>query len=125
MADESQRGEPRIVLFLYAIASVFMVVSILMRRHDPNVLDVLKETKIHSLCDGWCLLHLVLYFCLGFFAPNYWKTYFFIGLVWEGFELLAEQFHLVHISFNKYDPLINALGIGLGVMFSKFVNTPA
>ena len=65
----------------------------------------------------WELMHFIMYFFLGYFAPNYWYLSITIGHLFEHFENYLAKDHDLPISPDfKRDMVVNSVGILCGIV---------
>ena len=108
----------RIILGSILLYSLFLVIRYI---RNPSG-DYLKELFPNEfmLWKGW---HLVLFFLLGYYSPNYWYLSLSIGMAWEFSEYVIDKTDAIHKLFGNYkhtslyresDFMLNSLGLTLG-----------
>lgn len=122
--------DPQVVyIVIFYLASVVFgaaqhVYSV--RRNNNDEISALSRMYVGSApfqCNGWSVLHLVLYTCLGFFAPSYWHVLIIIGALFEVFEEVGAKAGVRVFEEPPHqrflDILVNALGVGAGVLVRR------
>ena len=108
----------RIILGGILLYSLFLVIRYIL---NPSG-DYLKELFPYEfmLWKGW---HLVLFFLLGYYSPDYWYISMSLGMAWEFTEYVIDKTDAIHTLFgnNKQvslyrdsDFMLNSLGLILG-----------
>ena len=84
--------------------------------------DAVSRQYIRSpiQCNGWCILHFLLYLLLGFCAPSYWHVLVVIGVLFEIVEYMLSRImprgeFTESLSGRYIDIIVNTAGVGVGV----------
>tara|TARA_Y100001936_G_scaffold213082_1_gene221777 strand:+ start:122 stop:520 length:399 start_codon:yes stop_codon:yes gene_type:complete len=86
---------------------------------DFNSGGLLKAIGYIPLFKGiiWEVIHFIMYFFLGYYAPNYWYLSTTIGYLFEHFEKYMHDDHNIPISASLYgDMFANSLGLFSGIV---------
>jgi hypothetical protein len=116
-------------LKLIILGSILLYFLFLVIRYILNPSgDYLKEVFPYEfmMWKGW---HLVLFFLLGYYSPNYWYLSLSLGMAWELTEYVIDRTDLISkllgnrnktTLFRETDFTLNSLGLVLGYFFRSF-----
>uniref|UniRef100_A0A6C0FCP7 Uncharacterized protein n=1 Tax=viral metagenome TaxID=1070528 RepID=A0A6C0FCP7_9ZZZZ len=108
------------------LGSTLLYILFLVARYILNPSgDYLKELFPNEflLWKGW---HLVVFFLLGYYSPNYWYLSLFLGMLWEFTEFVIDKTDIINklignnaqISlYKESDFALNSIGLILGYFF--------
>ena len=91
-----------------------------------NLLRHFYKTPLNEMCPevketiwtGWGVLHLILYFFIGFFCPKLFWLSVIVGFIWELVEYLSQDCH------DLFDFINNIAGFGLGAAVRYCISKP-
>tara|TARA_B100000686_G_scaffold329710_1_gene391173 strand:- start:752 stop:1156 length:405 start_codon:yes stop_codon:yes gene_type:complete len=128
----------KMLILIYFICGAHVLRLIISRIFNPLNKDKKKEEKrasetsfttrlrqLHSVLYPetgifWELTHFIMYFFLGYFAPNYWYLSITIGYLFEHLELYLNKDHDIPIyPAFKRDMVTNSFGL-LGGIVTRF-----
>lgn len=143
------------VLFTMSVILIFIYWCFLLlysNNDDDNIAKNIARkdifnVKLFSLpffdncCSAWPLSHVVLYFIVGFLAPDCWKLTFILGIFWEILEIIMGKIIIGKGGYqgrrkNKHseveysdswwagswkDIVMNFIGLAIGVCLKKMI----
>jgi len=78
-----------------------------------------QKTTARLDINVWTILHMLLYFALGVFAPTFWLLWVVIGVLWELFEWFVNTYLTAHVDYKFTDVFVNTVALVGGAVCSE------